>query len=286
MSLNLTFRCVAFGACLFVAACVGEPAVPEASSNAPLEPAGENEIHPHDLPDLIDRGPPQAAPPPPVVDPIVEPAPTPVTPPTSSISLSAPSALSLRLNEAKVLAVEVAAGAGASGTVSLSVEGLPQGVTAKLEPESGPLVDRMSVKLTLSTASDSPVTLDTPLTVRADAGNGVRASADVRLTIIPELLITISKGVALGTAGAPNLNAFGSNSWPVLYVPPGTRVTFVNLDSVNHQIHSNGGLGMAHQNGVLQPNGANTYSPMLNAKGTLNFRCHIHPNMLGQIVVK
>ncbi|HUS63008.1 MAG TPA: plastocyanin/azurin family copper-binding protein, partial [Kofleriaceae bacterium] len=98
--------------------------------------------------------------------------------------------------------------------------------------------------------------------------------------------VTIAKGVAIGTAAAPNLEAFGAVSMPTIFVAPGTKVTWVNQDGINHQIHSDGNLGIAHEGGPLQANGANAYTQTFNGTGTYNYRCHIHPNMKGQIVVK
>jgi plastocyanin len=101
-----------------------------------------------------------------------------------------------------------------------------------------------------------------------------------------ELLVTIPKGVDIGTSATPNLTAFGAQTIPTIFVAPGTKVTFVNADSINHEVHSDGTLGIAHEGGPLMANGANAYTQTFNGAGTFNFRCHIHPNMKGQIVVK
>ena len=67
--------------------------------------------------------------------------------------------------------------------------------------------------------------------------------------------------------------------------------TWVNRDAINHEIHSDGNLGIAHEQGDLLANGANSYSQVFKNTGaagtttTYNYRCHKHPNMIGSIVV-
>jgi hypothetical protein len=143
----------------------------------------------------------------------------------------------------------------------------------------------VQVTLSLRSKSDLAGALGMPLTVTATSGS-ISTSAPLTLDLLQEVLITIPKGVPLGTAQAPNNSAFGAVSTQILFVNPGTKVTFINMDTRNHEIHANNNpTGLQHQPGQLQANGANTYSQILKA-GTVNFRCHIHPNMLGQIVVK
>jgi plastocyanin len=112
------------------------------------------------------------------------------------------------------------------------------------------------------------------------------------VTIPAELLVMIAKGVNIGTAAAPNKAAFGTYGLPTIQVAAGTKVTWVNGDGINHEIHSDGSFGIAHEGGALMANGANSYTQIFKNTGaagttaTYSYRCHIHPNMLGQIIVK
>jgi plastocyanin len=104
------------------------------------------------------------------------------------------------------------------------------------------------------------------------------------LDLKQEVLITIANGVALGTSSAPNTTAFGgvvTNT--ITYVPPGTTVTFLNLDARDHEIHTNPNIPGLYHSGPISQN--QTYTQVL-SKGTVDFRCHFHPNMIGRIVVQ
>jgi hypothetical protein len=209
-------------------------------------------------------------------------------PPAQSGTLSlmlASSSDSLRLNEAKEYDVMVVPGGGFNGSVTYSVDGLPTGATATFDPASGMVSSTTTVKLTIKTAGDSPVGNGNALTIKAVSGTIV-GSTPFTLDVKAELLVTIPAGVDIGTSAAPNLQAFGAQSIPTIFVAPGTKVTFVNADAINHEIHSDGTLGIAHEGGPLMANGANSYTQTFSGSGTFNFRCHIHPNMKGQIVVK
>jgi plastocyanin len=200
------------------------------------------------------------------------------------VSLSV-SQLTLRLNESKSVRVTLTPTSGLSGAVTLTVIGLPTGVTAQFTPSAPTLgTSPVDVDLALVTKSNMMAQSAVPLTVVAAVG-GINTSAPITLDVLQEVLITIAAGVSLGTTAAPNTTAFGGTaSTSVTYVAPGTKVTFLNLDSRDHEIHTNPNtVGLQHENGALVPNG--TYTQALQ-KGTVNFRCHIHPNMMGQIVVQ
>lgn len=192
---------------------------------------------------------------------------------------------SLRLNESKEVDVTVTPGGGFSGNVVYSLEGAPAGVTAVFNPAGGMISAATTVKMTITTTGDAKVGNGSALAVKAVSGT-ISGTAPLTLDVKAELLVTIPKGVDIGTSAAPNLTAFGAQSIPTIFVAPGTKVTFVNADSINHEIHSDGTLGIAHEGGPLMANEANAYTQTFNAAGTFNFRCHIHPNMKGQIVVK
>lgn len=170
------------------------------------------------------------------------------------------------------------------GEVALSVEGLPEGVMATFDPPTATLSGKTTVRLSLRSRSDA-----TPgpanLSVKAVVGS-LSVTAPVRLTVQPELVMRIAKGVNLGNGGTPNLTAFGDAITQVIMVPAGTKVTFFNDDAIAHRIHGNGNLGFSHQNDDLQPNAANSYTVTLTGTGTIDFNCHIHSGMRGRIVVK
>lgn len=275
--------------CLLFAGCDAQI---EAADRAPVAPIGKT-------PPTAETPPPASEPPPPVEPPVEPPAPPvepppvtpPVTPPppatTGSLALSAPSTqLLLHLNETKSVKLTVTPSNGFNGTATFSVTGLPAGVTAFFAPDQVPLSDTpVDVTMSLRSASDLNGTLGMPLTLTVSSGT-ISSSTPLTLDLLQEVLITIPKNVPLGTAAQPNTAAFGAVSTQVLFVNPGTKVTFINMDTKNHEIHANANtVGLQHEPGQLLPNGANSYSQILK-KGTVNFRCHIHPNMLGQIVVK
>ena len=66
------------------------------------------------------------------------------------------------------------------------------------------------------------------------------AATHLALSIQAELLVSIPKGVDIGSNANPNLTAFGAQTINTLFVAPGTKVTFVNDDAINHEIHSDG----------------------------------------------
>ncbi|HZS37537.1 MAG TPA: plastocyanin/azurin family copper-binding protein [Polyangia bacterium] len=203
---------------------------------------------------------------------------------TISVSLAS-SSESLKLNDSKTVTVNLMPGNGFNGMTMFSVEGLPQGVTAAFTPPGAMMSGPMSATLTITTASSTVPAAGMPITVKASSG-AIVGQAALTIDVTAELLVKIPKGVNIGSNATPNTSAFGAASIPVLYVSPGTKVTFINEDSINHEIHSDGTLGIAHEGGPLQAGGANSYTQTFNGKGTFDFRCHIHPNMKGQIVVQ
>lgn len=200
----------------------------------------------------------------------------------------------IRLNETKSYMVTLTPSGGFTGGVTLSLDGAPAGVTAKFTPGVINFTDATpaTAKLDVSVASDmaTPAT-SVSLTVKAVSGD-ISASANLGVTIPAELLIAIPNGVDIGTAAAPNKDAFGTYGLPVIQVAAGTKVTWVNNDTINHEIHSDGSLGIAHEGGELLANQGNSYTQtfQLPAGATtpqvFTYRCHKHPNMLGQIIVK
>jgi plastocyanin len=203
-----------------------------------------------------------------------------------TISLSAASTSeSLRLNDSKDLVVSVMPAGGFNGMVVYSLVDAPAGVTATFDPPSAMVSALTTTTLTLKTSSDFKPATGIALKIKGTSGT-IEGIAPLTLDVTAELLVRIAKGVAIGTNAAPNLTAFGAQSIPTIFVAPGTKVTFVNDDTINHEIHSDGTLGVKHEGGPLTANAGNAYTQTFNGAGTFNFRCHIHPNMKGQIVVK
>ena len=67
----------------------------------------------------------------------------------------------------------------------------------------------------------------------------------------------------------------------------GLKVTFINNDIINHEIHAQltaNSAGIAHEGGPLMANGANSYTQTITGPTLIkstDWRCHIHSNMLG-----
>jgi plastocyanin len=202
---------------------------------------------------------------------------------TISVSLASTSE-SLKLNDSKTVTVNLIPGNGFGGMTMFTVEGLPPGVTGAFTPPGAMMTGPMSATLTITTASSTVPAAGMPITVKATSGSIV-GSAPLTIDVTAELLVKIPAGVNIGSNASPNTSAFGAASIPVLFVSPGTKVTFINGDSINHEIHSDGTLGIQHEGGPLQSNGG-SYTQTFKGKGTFDFRCHIHPNMKGQIVVQ
>jgi plastocyanin len=208
--------------------------------------------------------------------------------PTGSITLSlASSSETVRLNESKTLQLMVTPAGGFDGMVQFTLDNPPAGLTGTFNPPGMMMsgIAAQPVQLTLQVPSDFQPSNSVALSIKAASGT-ITASAPLTLDVPPELLVAIPANVDIGTSANPNLMAFGAQSIPTIFISPGTKVTFVNNDSINHEIHSDGTLGIQHEGGPLQANGANTYTQTFNGTGTFDFRCHIHPNMKGEIVVR
>jgi plastocyanin len=256
------------------------PKSPVAPAPGPTLAPGETAPPPIDVP----TGLPETAAP---LPPVATPPPPPAAPPAAgqlAVTLAEPAPLVL-LNETRELMALVTPSAGFNDSVTLTLEGLPTGVTAKLTPATATVTSPLTVAVSLTVAPDAAPAPSIPLSLKATAASG-SGSAALQLNVPAELLIAIPAGVPLGTAAAPNQAAFGSPSIPVFLVGAGTKVTFVNRDARAHAIHATGTGGLNHEAGNLLPNAANAYSDTLTARGTIDFRCHLHPNMVGQIVVK
>jgi plastocyanin len=193
----------------------------------------------------------------------------------------------IRLNESHSYTATITPSNGFSGSVTLSLDNPPAGVTATFDPaalmvSSAPA----TVAVTITVASDMATpAASVPLSIKGTSGE-ITSAASLGVMIPAELFVQIGKGVNIGTAAAPNKTAFGLYGMPVIEVAAGTKVTWQNGDTINHEIHSDGTLGIAHEGGPLLANGGNSYTQTFSKAGTFTYRCHIHPNMQGQIIVK
>jgi plastocyanin len=94
-----------------------------------------------------------------------------------------------------------------------------------------------------------------------------------------------SPGAAAVTAtipmGARNLttNAFGANP---LAVSRGTRVTWMNSDTIAHTATSNDRT--TWDSGLIAPGGS--FSRSFDTAGTFGYFCTLHPGMVGTVIVQ
>lgn len=112
--------------------------------------------------------------------------------------------------------------------------------------------------------------------------------------LIPIVIIVIILGVAgylfssknktnKDATASPNTVAISNFAFSPaeLTVSPGTEVTFVNNDSVDHTVTSDSG---SFDSGTLK-SGA-SFKQVFSTAGTFGYRCNIHLNMKGTIIVK
>jgi plastocyanin len=194
----------------------------------------------------------------------------------------------IRLNETKSYMLTLTPAGGLTGGVTLSLDAPPAGVTAVFTPAAVNITDAtaVTVKVDVTVASDGTPTTSAALSIKAVSGS-ISASASLGVTVPAELVIQVAKGVAIGTAASPNATAFGmSGTMNVKYVT-GLKITFINNDGINHEMHMQGSAntaGIAHESGPLMANAANVYTSTILGPGLIkagDWRCHIHSNMLG-----
>src|SRR5262249_37450229 len=150
---------------------------------------------------------------------------------------------------------------GLTGGVALALDNPPAGVTAAFTPPTINITDAnpVTVQVALTVAPDATATTSSSVGIKASSGS-INASASLGLTIPAELLIEIAKGVAIGTAGAPNTSAFGQSAAMNVKYVTGLKVTFENHDTMNHEIHAQNTAntsGIAHEGGPLMANVGN-----------------------------
>ena len=198
----------------------------------------------------------------------------------------------IRLNETKSYMLTLTPSGGLTGGVTLALDTPPAGVTAKFTPATVNVTDAnpVTVQVDVTVAPDlATPTTSAAVAVKAVSGS-INASASLGLTIPPELLITIAKGVAIGTAASPNTTAFSGVSTMNVKYAAGMKITWVNLDGINHEIHAQltaNALGVAHEGGPLMANSGNSYTQAITGPGTIkanDTHCHLHPQMIGPTI--
>jgi plastocyanin len=194
----------------------------------------------------------------------------------------------IRLNETKSYQLTLTPANGLTGGVTLALDNPPAGVSAVFTPANVNITDAnpVTVKVDLTVAPGATPTTTAAVAVKATSGT-ITASAMLGVTIPAELLIQIAKGVAIGTAASPNASAFGTAAQMDVKYVQGMKITFVNNDSINHEIHAQGSAntaGIAHEGGPLMANAGNSYSQTITGPTLIkstDWRCHIHSMMLG-----
>ncbi len=177
---------------------------------------------------------------------------------------------------------------GFSGAVSLSVTGLPAGVTASFDKSSVTVsgTTGASAQLTLTTKSDV-ISGAIKLSVVATSG-ATTATAPLTLNVKPVLTIAIPMNVDAmkGTPGNASTKAFGD--FPIVVSATANLsaapivVKFLNKDSSGHCIHaSNMNQGFPHDpsnngvcNALTQKDQFNATARAINATGTYKFWLH------------
>ena len=146
---------------------------------------------------------------------------------------SAPSSASVNQGSSTAYTVSVAAMNGFSGSVNLSVSGLPPGATATFNPPSiGPVA---SSTLTVKTTASAPAGSST-LTITGTSGSLTHTAAvTLNVTPAPSFTLTAAPSSASATQGATAnysvtvtaVNGFsGSVNLSVSGLPPGATATF------------------------------------------------------------
>jgi plastocyanin len=189
----------------------------------------------------------------------------------------------LRLNETQTFMITISnPSASSGGTATLALADAPAGFTATFNPATVTVGSTpVTTAMTVTAASTMDAATSVAASIQATV-NGVMSSVTFGVSVLPELLVSIPVGVATKA----NTTAFGAASISVKNLAAGVKVTFINNDIINHEIHASGTGGIAHEGGPLDANGG-TYDQTITAgfTGAINFRCHIHSGMTGQIMV-
>ncbi len=185
---------------------------------------------------------------------------------------------------------------GYSGSVALSVMGLPTDVDTVFTPASLTLdgTTTMTAKLSITTHTSTKPG-DAPFSVVVTSSSGTQ-SAPSTLTVHSAITIQIPSGANNlgGTTATPVRTAYGT--YPIVIAAPTgisaanpVTVRFYNADSVSHEIHGSApGAGFAHDPGSF---GAGAMDPLVrkvNTTGTYDFYLHDQggAKTVGRIVIQ
>jgi plastocyanin len=196
----------------------------------------------------------------------------------------------LRLNETKSYTVTVTPSGGFNGLVTLALDKPPAGVSGTFTPAAVMASDApVTAQLELTVAPDATAAPSLPVSVKASSG-AITSSASLTLAVPAELLITIAKGVRIGTSADKNTTAFGNTSELSVKYVQGLKITFINNDGINHEVHAQGTAnmeGIQHEQGPLMSNAGNSYTQTISGPGDIqanDIHCHLHPNMIGPLI--
>jgi hypothetical protein len=201
---------------------------------------------------------------------------SPVQPPTGgagTFALAVQGSIDVGLGDAADVPVVVSSPDGSSGTVSLDVSGLSDGWSASIVPKTVSLAGGSAMATLHVVVPTGAQPGDSQLTLVGTGPSGMQSAA-LPVTVRPELVIHIPPGAI--RAAQP----FGALPTDIPFVSPGTKVTWINDDSVPHQIHADNVNGLNHELSAMRPHGGR-YSVVIRAPGQYQYHCHIHTNMQG-----
>jgi plastocyanin len=168
---------------------------------------------------------------------------------------------------------------GDSGTVALTVTGAD--TTWTVTPPVGPVTLSLNGQTTANVTiaiptNGGPAPTGRAISIGATIGSHQHGAATA-ITVANEFVIPIVRGSAAHWP-YPNRDS--------LFVNAGTVVTFRNDDTLSHIIHSNGGVGIAHQSIGVGTIPGGTYSQTAaGPSGSTLITCHSHPADTLRIVV-
>jgi plastocyanin len=237
---------------------IGEPGPGQGDDDDSPPAAGDDDTTPNPDPNPPDAGP----------------------PPTYKVSLS-PAAAELVLGETKTFTVTVTPENGFSGAVALEAVGaraswLTSFDNATVNVAGGPATATLTVKIPTDAEAGTAL-----LAVKgtSDTLSPVTPNADV--VVKPELVIRIPQG----SVDNPE-NSFGpAGKNTVRLVAPGTKITWINDDTVPHRIHGDNANGLNHEPNNMAAAGG-SYTVTITKAGVYNYRCHIHSQMEGTLIIQ
>lgn len=213
--------------------------------------------------------------------------------PTASFELSVDDgAPEIELRDSVELTVSISPN-GYSGSVALTLEGIPADVASELSATSVALggTETETVTLTLTSASDT-VSGAFPFTIAATAADGEEMTAPT-LTVLPAITITIPLNLGGYASNPPDQTAFGDyptriKSIPDLSAASPIRVRFFNADITPHRIHADApDDGFAHGDVDIPPNAFDPLVREVSIAGQYDYYPHdIGQTIVGRIIIE